>query len=238
MEIIPSKEKEVKNDIAFSSSGLKIEGEPADNLCVKAYRLLKKKFPHIPPVQMHLHKVIPAGSGLGGGSSDASHTLKLLNEISGLRLSTKDLIEEASMLGSDCPFFIINKPCFSKGRGEMLEEIGLDLGNYKIILVNPGISISTREAFAGIKPFIPGISIREIIHKPMEVWKNELKNDFEKTIFPQYPAIEKIKNDLYHAGALYASMSGSGSSVYGIFTKGNSSSLNFPSHYFVKELNC
>ncbi len=190
----------------------------------------------MPSVQLHLHKVIPTGSGLGGGSSDAAFTLKVLNEIFGLSLSREELIKYASKSGSDCPFFIINKPCFSKGRGELLEEINLDLSPYKIILANPGIAINTREAFEGIAPARPEISVREIIKKPIEAWKNELKNDFEEIIFPQYPGIAKIKKDMYRAGALYASMSGSGSTVFGIFSKEKSRGLSFPGNYFVREL--
>ncbi len=188
-------------------------------------------------VQLHLHKVIPAGSGLGGGSSDAAFTLMVLNEVCNLDLSKEKLLKSASRLGSDCSFFIINKPCFSKGRGELLEEIKLDLSPYKILLVFPGFSINTREAFAGIKPVLPEVSIMEIIKRPIETWRAELKNDFEKTIFPQYPGIAKIKNDMYNAGAIYASMSGSGSSVFGIFPKQQSVDISYSSNYFVRELN-
>jgi 4-diphosphocytidyl-2-C-methyl-D-erythritol kinase len=223
--------------IPFSSSGLEIDGRKNSNICIKALRLLKEKFPTLPSLQLHLHKVIPAGSGLGGGSSDAAFTIKVINEICGLNLSKEELSKSALQLGSDCPFFITNKPCFSKGRGELLEEIKLDLGAYKIVLVKPDLSINTREAFTGITPAKPRISIRDIIKKPIESWRAELKNDFEKIIFPKYPVIEKIKTDLYKAGAYYASMSGSGSSVYGIFSKERSIGISFPSNYFVRELN-
>jgi len=223
--------------IPFSVSGLEIDSKKNSNLCIKALKLLKQKFPQMPSVQLHLHKIIPAGSGLGGGSSDAAFTLKVLNEIWGLNLSVEQLIKHALELGSDCPFFIINKPCFSKGRGELLEEINLDLSTYKIVLVNPGIAINTKEAFGGITPAIPDIPVKEIIKKPIEAWKAELKNDFEQIIFPQNPAIAKIKNDLYNAGALYSSMSGSGSTVFGIFSKEQSPGISFPLHYFVRELN-
>src|SRR5258705_2095800 len=237
LEIVFLKKLRGQPGIPFSVSGLKIDGEKNSNLCIQALKLLKKKIPQMPSVQLHLHKVIPTGSGLGGGSSDASFTLKVLNEIYGLNLSKEQLIKYAAQIGSDCPFFIINKPCFSKGRGELLEEIDLDLSPYKIVLANPGIAINTREAFAGITPASPKASIREIIKKPIETWKKELKNDFEKTIFSQYPGIAKIKKEMYNAGALYASMSGSGSTVFGIFSKQQSTSLSFPSNYFVRELN-
>ena len=237
LEIVFLKKLRGQPGIPFSISGLKIDGEKNSNLCIQALKLLKKKIPQMPSVQMHLHKVIPTGSGLGAGSSDAAFTLKILNEIFGLDLSKEQLIEYAAQVGSDCPFFIINKPCLSKGRGELLEEIDLDLSPYKIILANPGIAINTREAFAGITPARPEVSVRKIIKKPIEAWKKELKNDFEKTIFSQYPEIAKIKNEMYNAGALYASMSGSGSTVFGIFSKQQSPAISFPSNYFVQELN-
>ena len=237
LEIVFLKKLRGQPGIPFSVSGLKIDGKQNSNLCIQALKLLIKKIPHMPSVQLHLHKVIPTGSGLGGGSSDAAYTLKVLNEIFGLDLSKEQLIKYAAQIGSDCPFFIINKPCFSKGRGELLEEIDLDLSPYKIVLANPGIAVSTREAFTGITPALPEVSVREIIKKPIEAWKNELKNDFEKTIFSQYPGIAKIKDEMYNAGALYASMSGSGSTVFGIFSKQQSPAISFPSNYFVRELN-
>jgi 4-diphosphocytidyl-2-C-methyl-D-erythritol kinase len=237
LEIVFLKKLRGQPGIPFSVSGLKIDGEKNSNLCIQALKLLIKKIPHMPSVQLHLHKVIPTGSGLGGGSSDAAFTLKVLNEIFGLDLSKEQLIKYAAQTGSDCPFFIINTPCFSKGRGEILEEIDLDLSPYKIVLANPGIAINTREAFTGITPALPEVSIKEIIKRPIEDWKNELKNDFEKTIFSHYPVIAKIKDDMYDAGALYASMSGSGSTVFGIFSKQQSPRLSFPSNYFVRELN-
>ncbi len=236
LEIVYLKKSSGRPGIPFSISGLEIDGKKNSNLCVKALRLLKKKIPHHSSVKMHLHKVIPAGSGLGGGSADAAFTLTLLNKICHLQLSKKKLVKSASRLGSDCSFFIINKPCFSRGRGELLEEIELDLSRYKILLVYPGFPIKTKEAFAGIKPGLPEISIMEIIKKPIETWRAELKNDFEKTVFLQYPEIAKIKNDMYNAGALYASMSGSGSSVFGIFPKQQSVNISFSSNYFVREL--
>ena len=237
LEIVLLKKLRGQPGIPFSVSGLEIDSIKNSNLCIKALKLLKKKIPQMPSVQLHLHKVIPAGSGLGGGSSDAAFTLKVLNEICGLNLSKEQLLIYAAQLGSDCPFFMTNKPCFSKGRGELLEEINLDLSPYKIVLVKPDISISTRVAFTGIEPATPEISIKEIIKKPISAWKAQLKNDFEKTVFLQYPGIEKIKNDMYSAGAVYSSLSGSGSTVYGIFSKERSIDLSFPSTYFIRELN-
>jgi len=220
----------------FSNSGFSINGNPDDNLCIKAYNLLKKDFPQLAGIQMHLHKAIPSGAGLGGGSADAACTLLLLNKQFALNLSTSQLINYSLQLGSDCPFFIINKPCFATGRGEILEPTTIDLSSYKFIIVNPGIHISTADAFSGITPALPAKSVKEIIQQPVETWKNELVNDFEKTVFNQHPEIRAIKKDLYDGGALYASMSGTGSTVYGIFEKASGMKFNFASHYFVKEL--
>lgn len=224
------------NDVFFTTSGIPLEGSKEDNLCVKAYKLLKKDFAELHSVQMHLHKAIPPGAGLGGGSADAAFTLKLLNDKFDLSLSTNQLINYALQLGSDCPFFIINKPCFAAGKGEVLETIHIDLHAYKFILITPGIHINTGNAFSQITPALPDLSIKEIIHQPVATWKNSLKNDFEEIVFRQYPEIKNIKEELYNAGALYASMSGSGSSIYGIFEKEKKVHLSFPSHYFVREL--
>lgn len=222
--------------ILFSGSGLTINGDIEENLCVKAYTLLQKEFPQIPAIQMHLHKVIPTGAGLGGGSADAAYTLLVLNKQFQLKLSTEQLITYALQLGSDCPFFIVNKPCFATGRGEMMEQVSLDLSAYKFIIVNPGILVSTANAFAGITPSLPVKSVKEIIQQPVSTWKNELMNDFEKNIFDNYPSIETIKNKLYDAGAVYASMSGSGSTVYGIFEKTKPVKVELSPDYFTKEL--
>jgi 4-diphosphocytidyl-2-C-methyl-D-erythritol kinase len=220
----------------LSSSGLAINGNNNDNLCVKAYSLLKKDFPQLPAVNIHLHKSIPIGAGLGGGSADGAFTLKLLNKKFKLELSQKQLIDYSLQLGSDCPFFIINKPCYAEGRGEILEEIGLDLSGYKIILVHPGIQISTAWSFANIHAGKPRMRIKEIINEPMTLWKQALKNDFEEPVFNKYPEIKKIKDDLYSAGAVYAAMSGSGSVVYGLFEVDKPLSFMFPEKYFVKEI--
>jgi len=224
-----------KEEPGFSTSGFPIEGEQGNNLCLKAYELLKKDFPGLPAVQIHLHKAIPIGAGLGGGSADGAITLKLFNKKFGLTLSEKQLMEYSLQLGSDCPFFILNTPCFAVGRGERLEPIEIELSSYKIFIVHPGIYISTAWAFSTIKPSVPAKSIKEIFTQPIETWKEELKNDFEKPVFTQYPEIKKIKDQLYSAGAVYASMSGSGSAVYGIFEKDTTVSIPFPRNYFVKE---
>ena len=229
-------ESEAANpEIIFNITGLQI-GETTNNLCLRAYQLLKSDFSNLPPVHMHLHKAIPIGAGLGGGSADAAFSLTLLNDKFQLGLTTGQLLQYALKLGSDCPFFIINKPCHATGRGEVLQPVDLDLSSYKFVLINPGIHISTGKAFAGASPAIPVRSTREIISQPVHTWKDQLKNDFEKTIFPAFPEIEKIKNSLYEHGALYASMSGTGSSVYGIFDRNRAVNIDAPSHYFYKEI--
>jgi 4-diphosphocytidyl-2-C-methyl-D-erythritol kinase len=223
-------------DIQLTTSGLKIDSSIEENICIKAYRLLKKDFADLPPVIMHLHKVIPSGAGLGGGSSDGAFTLILLNKKFNLGLSEDRVIDYALKLGSDCPFFIKNKPCHATGRGENLEEIELNLSGYKIVLVNPGIHVHTGKAFSKITPSEERASIKEIIQQPIETWKNVLKNDFEASACGNYPEIKTIKEKLYQQGGVYASMSGSGSSVYGIFNKNAQLQFDFPPHYFVKEV--
>ncbi|MBL7739332.1 MAG: 4-(cytidine 5'-diphospho)-2-C-methyl-D-erythritol kinase [Chitinophagaceae bacterium] len=234
LEII---EPAAQKDIAFSTSGIPIEATTENNLCIKAWRLLQKDFPSLPPVQMHLHKAIPMAAGLGGGSADGAFVLQLLNKKFELGLTTQQLNRYALQLGSDCPFFIINKPCFATGRGEILEETSIDLGVYKFVIVNPGIHVSTKDAFSMITPGPPVKDIKRIIAQSIDTWKDELKNDFEEPIFALHPEIGMIKTELYKTGAVYASMSGSGSTVYGIVEKEKPLQLAFPSHYFVRELN-
>ena len=223
-------------NIQFSASGGTIKGKAEDNLCITAYRLLKQDFPQLPAMKMHLHKTIPVGAGLGGGSADGAFTLKLLNQIQSLGLGKDKLAEYALRLGSDCPFFITNRPCFAAGRGELLEPVEPDLSLYKLVIVTPGIHINTTEAFSAINPAIKSKSIKKIIQQPIETWKNELTNDFEEPVFKKYPDINNVKDHLYKVGAIYASMSGSGSSVYGIFPKDKDVKLSFPLSYFIKTI--
>jgi 4-diphosphocytidyl-2-C-methyl-D-erythritol kinase len=236
LEITTLHSQERSSTFPFSLSGTTVQGNPTSNLCVRAYKMLKKDIPDLPKVKMHLHKVIPSGAGLGGGSGDAAFTLQLLNKMFRLGLSREKLMDYASELGSDCPFFIINKPCYATGRGELLEEMELDLSPYTFVIINPGIHIDTGLAFLNITPAEPENSIKEIIQRPLERWKDDLKNDFEKVIFPKYPEIVEIKDHLYSLGAEYASMSGSGSTVFGIFRSGKKLELSFPAHYFVRQL--
>lgn len=234
LEIVEYKDPVRSSSMPFTLSGLEVEGDPMSNICAKAYRLLKRDFPQLPHIHMHLHKVIPSGAGLGGGSADAAFTLLLLNRLFQLSLSEKDLIGYAAELGSDCPFFIINKPCVATGRGELLEPVKLDLAGYDIVLVNPGIHVNTGDAFRNLIPAKAPVSVRDIIRQPLERWKDELVNDFEKVIFRKHREIVEIKDTLYRLGALYASMSGSGSTVFGIFPSGNVPALHFPPDYFVR----
>ena len=233
LEII---ESPAPNDISFTASGIPVAGDPENNLCVKAYRLLKKDYPGLPPILMHLHKVIPMGAGLGGGSADGAYALKLLNDKFQLGLSTDQLMKYALQLGSDCPFFITGKPCFATGRGEILASLSIDLSYYTFVLVNPGIHVNTAHAFSQITPALPGKSIKAIIQQPVTTWKDELKNDFEEVVAKQHPEISQIKEELYAKGAVYASMSGSGSTVYGIFEKGKELKWSFTTDYFIKQL--
>jgi len=218
-------------EVELTCTGLSIDGNTSNNLCVKAYHLLKKDFPELPAIKMHLHKTIPMGAGLGGGSADGAFSLKLLNEKFQLNLSTDQLINYALQLGSDCPFFILNTPCYAEGRGEKLSPINLDLSNYQFLIINPGIHINTGWAFSQIQPKQPVKFIKEIITQPIETWKNELFNDFEEAVFDAYPEIRSIKENLYSQGAVYSSMTGSGSTVFGIFNKhADLSLLKNPGH--------
>ena len=213
LEILPAA------NLTMTQSGIAVPGDPAQNLCLKAYHLLKKDFPTLPAVQMHLHKNIPMGAGLGGGSSDGTAALIILNQQFSLGLNDQQLIDYASQLGSDCPFFVYNKACHASGRGEVLTPIHLDLSKYQFLLVHPGVHIATAWAFQQLNPHTKLESIQAIIEKPITDWKNSLINDFEAPVFKAEPKLLVIKDQLYQLGAIYASMSGSGSSLFGIFPK-------------------
>lgn len=228
LEIVTS-----ENEKEFTNTG--ISGGQADhNLCMKAYELLKKDFPGLPKIKMHLHKTIPAGAGLGGGSADGAFTLSLLNKKYNLNISVQQLFVYALQLGSDCPFFLMNKPAIAKGRGEQLEEIDFSLSAYKIVIANPAIHISTKDLFQQIAPAVPAKRIKDILQQPIETWKNDLVNDFEQIIFQFYPQIKKIKDQLYQNGALYASMTGTGSTVFGIFSQSDEVHLPQQNDYIYK----
>lgn len=208
-----------QNDhFALYTSGLPIGGDHSDNLVAKAYYLFQDIF-DLPPVKIHLHKVVPMGAGLGGGSADGAAMLLLLNDFFSLALPTEELEKQADKLGSDCAFFIRNRPAFVTGKGEKIAPFDLDLTGNFIHLITPKIHIGTQQAFSGIVPEPVEPNWQNLLLENPSSWKNHIKNDFEQTIFKQYPEIEALKNALYSQGALYASMSGTGSTVYGIFDK-------------------
>lgn len=217
LEVVRIPDADLSTGPLFSASGLPVPGDAESNLCVKAWHLLKKDHPSLPPVRIHLHKAIPMGAGLGGGSADGAFALQLIEKVCGLTIPQKQMEEYALQLGSDCPFFLINKPCHAGSRGELLEPVGLDLSGYRFVVVHPGIHVSTARAFAGIVPRTPAESVREVISRPVSEWKNRLFNDFETPVFEFYPQIRELKEEMYEQGAVYASMSGSGSSVFGMF---------------------
>ncbi len=222
--------------VQFSISGIPVPGNVDDNICVKAWHLLKNDFPALVPVKMHLHKMIPPGAGLGAGSADGAYALQMISNLGGLALNREQLVHYAAMLGSDCPFFIYNVPCLVMGRGEILEPIAVNLSGKYIMIINPGIHISTREAFAGIHPAGKEIPLSDIVRSDLATWKNHLKNDFEDSVFSAHNAIAALKSLLYKQGALYASMTGSGSTVYGIFNDAPPQDLVFPSTFFIKTI--
>lgn len=214
LEITPWEGGERKYKLA--QSGIQIAGDDEHNLVVKAYKLLDNLH-NLPPIEINLLKHIPSGAGLGGGSADAAFMLCMLNQHFQLNIPNEQLEVYAAQLGADCAFFVENKPTFAEGIGNIFSPIELSLKGYKLLLVKPDIFVSTRDAFAQIKPKRPSISLKEVAKMPVEAWKTYMVNDFEESVFPQFPAIADIKAKLYDMGAIYASMSGSGSSVFALF---------------------
>ncbi len=202
--------------LKFEASGLGIPGRVEDNLCIRAYELMSEDH-DLPPVDIHLHKHIPIGAGLGGGSADAAFFIKLIDQLFNLGLSRDQKLDYARQLGADCAFFIESKPVFAFEKGDRFEPVNLDLSDYSIALVMPPAHVSTSEAYRGVKPYWPARSVKELITLPVEEWKNYIKNDFEESVFKNHVMIRGVKAALYEAGAVYASMSGSGASVFGIF---------------------
>lgn len=201
---------------SFHQTGIPVDAPTEKNLVVKALNLLKTTH-NIPELEVHLVKAIPFGAGLGGGSADAAFMLTLLNDHCKLGIPCNELEKLASTIGADCPFFIRNTPVFASGTGNLFEAVDLSLKGYHLCLVKPDIAVSTPEAYSEVTPAAPKVSLKEIIKLPIHQWKEAMQNDFEKSVFTKYPAIQQIKETLYRQGAVYASMSGSGSSVFGLF---------------------
>ncbi len=194
-----------------------VDWDPLKDLTAKAYRMLADDF-KMPPVKIFLEKTSPVGAGLGGGSSDAAFALKMLDELCGLCLSEDQLAEYASRLGSDCAFFIYNRPMIGEGRGEVLTPYEIDLSGYDLQVLTPeGIAVSTKDAYGGIRPHLPDLPLREALARPVLEWDGLLVNDFEETVFAKYPELAAIKKSLYDSGAAYASMSGSGSALFALY---------------------
>lgn len=197
-------------------TGSLLDGSPEENLVVRAFKLLKREY-DLPPVSIGLYKHIPTGAGLGGGSADAAFTLKTLNDRFKLGLTTQQMEEYCAQLGADCPFFIQNKPVFATGIGNVFHPIELNLKYKQLVLVKPDVFVSTKDAYAKVNVRNPEKQLPELLSQPIETWKDTVVNDFEASVFSKYPEIAAIKDKLYDMGAVYASMSGSGSSVFGIF---------------------
>lgn len=213
LEVIPSG---AGGSCRFFPSGIALEGRPDDNLVVKAYKLIAEEV-QISPVDIHLLKKIPSGAGLGGGSADAAFMLNLLNDTFSLGYSPRRLERFAVKLGADCPFFVRNKPAFASGIGDVLKPVDLDLSRYYIVLVKPPFGVPTKDAYTMLTPRQPELPLTDVVRKPLAEWSEWMKNDFEEPVFKKYPEIRLLKEQLYDRGALYASMSGSGSAVYAFF---------------------
>ncbi len=218
----------------LSITGIAIDENPDNNLVIKAWELMHSKY-NIPALEISLHKIVPIGAGLGGGSADAAFMLNGLNIYYNCGASVTELMHMAAQLGSDCSFFIINRPAYATGRGEILEEIELSLSGYKILLVNPGFMISTKDAYANVIPSRYADSLKDLVMQPLSKWQGLITNDFEGSVFTKYPEIERIRQKMIDHGAVYASMSGSGSTVFGIFkdTKEFNPLLREFKNYFV-----
>lgn len=205
-------------DMRFIPSGIPVPGDGHDNLCLRAYRLLSETH-DLPPVHIYLHKTIPIGAGLGGGSADAAFLLTLLNTMFELELDESQLMDYARRLGADCAFFIRNTPVLATGIGDVFQDVTIDLSAYHLVLVKPPVHISTAEAYGTVTPDPEGRQLKSAITRPVTEWRDTIVNDFEAGIFANHPEIAAVKNQLYENGALFAAMSGSGSSVYGLFSK-------------------
>lgn len=221
LEVLPS------DTWSFQQTGLPVPGNPDDNLCVRAYHILKKDF-SLPTVKMCLHKIVPMGAGLGGGSADGAHTLRLLNSVFQLHINEHQLASAAAKLGSDCAFFTQDKVSLGSGRGDVLEPMDVVLKGHFMVVIVPPVQIATADAYRGVVPRERKEDLHTILGQPVTAWKERLYNDFETSVFGIYPELDGIKKKLYGLGAIYASMSGSGSSVFGIYDKAIPVGESFP----------
>jgi len=236
LEIIPAHDIQQPT---ISNYGLPVKGNTADNLCIKAWQLLKKDFPVLPAVHIHLLKNIPMGAGLGGGSADGAFMLQLLNDSFHLGLSVAQLTQYALELGSDCPFFIINQPAYATGRGEIIQPVPINLSSFQLVLANPGIHVDTGWAFAqlNVNDSLTGYPpLKELMLQSIDTWQQQVVNSFEKPVFEKYPQVRALKENFYRLGAVYAAMSGSGSTVFGLFKNSPGPVENLPAQYTTIQL--
>lgn len=239
LEILPQREDHdatclstADGRVRWYQTGITVDCDPEANLCVKAYRLLQERYPELPPVEMHLEKCVPFGAGLGGGSSDGAHALLILRQLFNLDVSDSELEAMAAKMGADCAFFCrcghqyntagnngLMQAQYCEGVGHELQPHQLQLKGKYLVVVKPPFGVSTREAYSGVHPSVPPVSLDELLKRPIEEWKDCVHNDFEDSVFPLHPQLAEVKEALYRHGALYASMSGSGSALFGIFDK-------------------
>ena len=219
------------NQFEFTQSGILVNTDTTDNLVYKAWTLLNSEY-HFGGIKVHLHKQIPMGAGLGGGSANAATMIKMLNQLFNLSISNEEMEQKAAQLGSDCPFFIRNTPVFAYNTGTDFLDLALNLSTYHLVIIKPDVSVSTQQAYSGIKPKKANINLQTLSELSIDEWQDKVVNQFENHIFSQLPELEKIKEKLYNYGAVYSAMSGSGSAIYGLF-KSEPNKLNFDESYFV-----
>lgn len=228
LEIIPGEGE----GVSFSASGLLVDAPVEKNLCVRAYEALRRRYP-LGGVKIHLHKKVPMGAGLGGGSADAAYVIRGLSDMFELGLSLSEKEAVAAEIGSDTAFFVSGRPALASGRGEVLRPVEFSLRGYRLVIVKPSFGVSTAQAYAQVKPAPTEVSLWHLLAQPVSAWKDTVFNDFEPSVFAQFPRLKILKQKLYEAGALYAAMSGSGSAIFGLFPGGESVSLSGLSDEFV-----
>ncbi len=215
---------------SFEISGIPLDGNKGNNLVLRTIRLLRDRGYAVPPLRVSLRKNIPSSAGLGGGSSDAAFTMRMLNDMFSLGIGAEEMKRLVSSIGADCAFFVDAKPVFAEGIGNVLSPINTDLSGLFLVLIKPSCIVSTAEAYAGVTPRLPSVSVKELAVQDPSTWRDAMVNDFEQSIFPLHPEIASIKEELYRHGAIYASMSGSGSSIFGLFRK--LPSVEMPAPFF------